>query len=235
MWDVVWTDPNPELVGEHKARKEKEDMFKKDDKGQPRRRSASTASSRWSTDSPFAIFRTRGSKKANEASSNAEMASSGSSGVVSPAMASSDRSPMSKTFDEGSRRSSSRMSTSFLERLAHFESPLNTSPLLSENSGDACRRLFCSSAIEGEKCRLACVRTPVDDFDSSTDIPSSPSAIKRFSIAGSTSDDLTESEKMRSLVQIFRRSPSTAEPVGNYPLPSAGNAVVPAHLAPGEK
>lgn len=235
MWDVVWTDPNPELVGEHKARKEKEDMFKKDDKSQPRRRSASTASSRWSTDSPFAIFRTRGSKKANEASSNAEMASSGSSGVASPAMASSDRSPMSKTFDEGSRRSSSRMSISFLERLAHFESPLNTSPLLSENSGDACRRLFCSSAIEGEKCRLACVRTPVDDFDSSTDIPSSPSAIKRFSIAGSTSDDLTESEKMRSLVQIFRRSPSTAEPVGNCPLPSAGNAVVPAHLTSGEK
>ncbi|KAM0517789.1 hypothetical protein ACHAPE_004767 [Trichoderma viride] len=215
MWDVVWTDPNTELVGEHKARKEKDDMFKKDDKSQPRRRSASTASSRWSTDSPFAIFRTRGSKKANASSSNAEMASSGSSGVASPVMASSDRSPMSRTFDEGSRRSSSRMSTSFLERLANFESPLNTSPLLSEKSGDACRRLFFSSAIE--------------------DIPSSPSALKRFSIAGSASDDLTEAEKMRSLVQIFRRSPSTVEPVGNCPPPSANNAVAPAHLAPGEK
>ncbi|KAM0453254.1 hypothetical protein ACHAPV_009048 [Trichoderma viride] len=215
MWDVVWTDPDRELVGEHKARKEKEDMFKKDDKSQPRRLSASTASSRWSTDSPFAIFRARGSKKANASSSNAEMASPGSSGVASPAMASSDRSPMSKTFDEGSRRSSSRMSTSFLERLANFESPLNTSPLLSEKSGDACRRLFWSSAIE--------------------DIPSSPSAIKRFSITGSASDDLTESEKMRSLVQIFRRSPSTVEPVGNCPLPTAGNAVAPDHLAAGEK
>ncbi|KAK1237490.1 hypothetical protein MKX08_003115 [Trichoderma sp. CBMAI-0020] len=219
MWDVVWTDPDRELVGEHKARKEKEYMFKKDDKSQPRRRSASTASSRWSTDSPFAIFRTRGSKKANASSSNAEMASSGSSGVASPAMASSDRSPMSKTFDQGSRRSSSRMSTSFLERLANFESPLNTIALRSKVS----------------KIDLFALKLPDDGSDSSADIPSSPLAIKRFSIEGSISDDLTESEKMRSLVQIFRRSPSTIEPLGNCPLPSAGNAVAPTHLAPGEK
>ncbi|KAL7922130.1 hypothetical protein ACQKWADRAFT_327209 [Trichoderma austrokoningii] len=218
MWDVIWTDPDRELVGEHKARKEKEDMFKKDDKSQPRRRSASTASSRWSTDSPFAIFRTRGgARKANTSSSNAEMASPSSSGVASPVMISSDRSPMSKTFDEGSRRNSSRMSTSFLERFANFDSPLNTSPLLSEKSGDAGRKLLGNSAIEDIR------------------IPSSPPAMKRFSIAGSISDDLTESEKLKSLVQIFRRSPSTIEPVGNCPLPSANHVVAPALLTPGRK
>ncbi|KAH8127834.1 hypothetical protein FP744_10000882 [Trichoderma asperellum] len=215
MWDVVWTDPNTELVGEHKSRKEKEEMLRKDDKGQPRRRSASTVSSRWSTDSPFAIFRTRGSRKANASSSNPEMTSSTSSGVASPTIASSDCSPMSNTFDEGSRRSSSRISTSFLERFANFESPLNTSPLISEKSGDASRRLFCSPKTD--------------------DIPSSPSVIKRFSSAGSASDDLTESEKMKSLVQIFRRSPSAVEPVGNCPLPSARDAAAPDTLASGEK
>lgn len=85
------------------------------------------------------------------------------------------------------------------------------------------------------KTDLLALKPPDDASDSSTDIPSSPSAIKRFSIAGSASDDLTESEKMRSLVQIFRRSPSTVEPVGNCPLPTAGNAVAPDHLAAGEK
>jgi hypothetical protein len=219
-------------VGEHKARKEKEEMFKRDDKSPPRRRSTSTASSRWSTDSPFAIFRTRGSRKANVSSVDAEMAS-GSSGVGSPAIASSDLSPMSKTFDERGRRSSSRMSTSFLERLANFESPLNTSPLLSEKSGDACRKLFCNSAIEGNH-RLACAEAQLVT-DSSTDITSSLSAIKRFSIAGSTSDNLTESEKMQSLVQIFRRSQSTVEPAGNCSLPSAGHAAAPDHFAHGDK
>lgn len=67
------------------------------------------------------------------------------------------------------------------------------------------------------------------------DIPSSPSVINRVSIAGSTSDDLTESEKMRSLVQIFRQSPSTVEPAGNCPLLSAGDAAAPDYMASGEK
>lgn len=85
------------------------------------------------------------------------------------------------------------------------------------------------------KTDLIALKLPLDGSDCSAGIPSSPSALSRFSIAGLTSDDLTESEKMRSLVQIFRRSPSTVEPVGNCPLPSAGNTVAPDYLAPGEK
>jgi hypothetical protein len=158
MWDVVWTDPDRELVGEYKARKEKEETLKKDHKSQPRRRSASTASSRWSTDSPFAIFRARGLRKTNTSSSNAQIASSASSRVESPVMASIDRSPMSKTFDEGSRRSSNRMSTSFLERFANIESPLNTSPLISEKSGDVGGKLLCRLATDGEKRWLVWIK-----------------------------------------------------------------------------
>ncbi|ETR99489.1 hypothetical protein M419DRAFT_86253 [Trichoderma reesei RUT C-30] len=137
MWDVIWTDPDKELVGEHRARKERKETPQKEPKSQPRRRSASTASSRWSTDSPFAIFRNRGAKKANTASSNAHTMSPTSSGLESPALLSPDRSPIAKMFDQGSRRNSSRISTSFLDRLASIDSPLNTSPLIPDKSLDA--------------------------------------------------------------------------------------------------
>ncbi|KAL7795031.1 hypothetical protein V8C37DRAFT_401159 [Trichoderma ceciliae] len=205
MWDVIWTDPDKELVGEHRQRKEREETLKKDHGSQPRRRSASTASSRWSTDSPFAIFRTRGPKKANTSSANAQLASSASWGVDSPIMASSDRSPKSKTFDQGSRRSSSRISTSFLERLANIESPLNTSPLMPEKAGDARGKLSLPLRLVAD------------------DAPFSKLPMEHLSIA----DDLTESEKMKSLMQIFGRSPSTAEPTDDCLLSSKEGAVVP--------
>ncbi|KAL5083865.1 hypothetical protein Trisim1_000842 [Trichoderma cf. simile WF8] len=191
MWDVIWTDPDIKLVGEHRARKEKKEAHQKEVRSQPRRRSDSTASSRWSTDSPFAIFRSRGAKKANTSSSNAQMASSASSGVESPIIASPNRSPISNMFDQGSRRSSGRISTSFLERLNGIDSPLNTSPLFSERSIDDGRKLPLHLATE--------------------DSLFSPLSIEHISIAGSASDDLTESEKMKSLMQIFGQSPKMTE------------------------
>ncbi|RFU76946.1 hypothetical protein TARUN_5294 [Trichoderma arundinaceum] len=207
MWDVVWTDPDKELVGEHRARKEKEETLKKDHRSQLRRRSASTASSRWSTDSPFAIFRARASRKANISSSNAQMESSASSRVESPVMGSSDRSPKSKMVGDGSCRSSNRISTSFLERLTSIESPLNTSPLIPEKASDVGGKLL---------LRLA-----------SDDTSSLMPPAERVSIAAVPSDDLTESEKMKSLMQIFGRSPSTAEPADGCPLPLKESAVAP--------
>ncbi|KAL6862318.1 hypothetical protein J3F83DRAFT_767468 [Trichoderma novae-zelandiae] len=185
MWDVIWTDPEKELVGEHRARKEKKERPQKEPKSQPRRRSASTASSRWSTDSPFAIFRNRGARKANTPSSNAQMMSPASSGVDSPALLSPDRSPIAKMFDPGSRRSSSRISTSFLDRLASIDSPLNTSPLIPETAVDVGGRLPLHLASDDSLAPVA-----------------------RVSIAGSESDDLTESERMKSLMQIFGQKPA---------------------------
>ncbi|KAH6603309.1 hypothetical protein Trco_008084 [Trichoderma cornu-damae] len=136
MWDVVWTDPDKEL-----------------------------------------------------------MASSASSGVESPTLTSSDRSPVSKTFDEESCRGSGRVSTSFLERRANIESPPNTSPLIPEKACDATRKLPLDFAS--------------DDGTFST-LPT-----KHITTAGPTSDDLTESEKMKSLMQIFGRIPTMIEPAEN--------------------
>ncbi|KAL7806137.1 hypothetical protein V8C44DRAFT_368057 [Trichoderma aethiopicum] len=192
MWDVIWTDPDKELVGEHRARKERKETPQKEPKSQPRRRSASTASSRWSTDSPFAIFRNRGAKKANTSSSNAHTMSPASSGLESPALLSPERSPIAKMFDQGSRRSSSRISTSFLDRLASIDSPLNTSPLISKTSLDGRAKL------------------PLHLASDDSLVP-----VERVSNAGSARDDLTESEKMKSLMQIFGQSPQTAKPAAD--------------------
>ncbi|KAL6799634.1 hypothetical protein GGI42DRAFT_60613 [Trichoderma sp. SZMC 28013] len=185
MWDVIWTDPDIELVGERRARKEKKEAHQKEVKSQPRRRSASTASSRWSTDSPFAIFRSRGAKKANtSSSSNAQMASSASSGVESPIIASPNRSPVSNMFDQGSRRSSARISTSFLERLNGIDSPLNTSPLIPERF-----------VVDREKLPLHLATE--------------------------------ESEKMKTLMQIFGQSPKITEAADDGSFPPRNAAVAP--------
>ncbi|PTB63529.1 hypothetical protein BBK36DRAFT_1182202 [Trichoderma citrinoviride] len=196
MWDVIWTDPDKELVGEHRARKEKRETPQKEPKSRPRRRSASTASSRWSTDSPFAIFRNRGAKKTNTSSSDAQMMSPASSGLESPALLSPDRSPVAKMFDQGSRRSSSRISTSFLDRLVSIDSPLNTSPLIPETSA----RLPLHLASDDDSL------VPVDRV---------------------SNDDLTESEKMKSLMQIFGQSPQTAKPAAVAPDTSVNRPLTP--------
>ncbi|KAK1240605.1 hypothetical protein MKX07_004633 [Trichoderma sp. CBMAI-0711] len=128
-----------------------------------------------------------------------------SSGLESPALLSPDRSPIAKMFDQGSRRSSSRISTSFLDRLASIDSPLNTSPLIPEKS------------LDGR------ARVPLHLASDDSLVP-----VARVSNAGSACDDLTESEKMKSLMQIFGQSPQTAKPAaGDCQIPSSKAAVAP--------
>lgn len=55
--------------------------------------------------------------------------------------------------------------------------------------------------MTGESCRCIC----------NADSLFSPLSIEHISIAGSASDDLTESEKMKSLMQIFGQSPKMTE------------------------
>lgn len=62
MWDVAWTDPNRELVGQHRAKRDHD----KDEGGQDRtlaRNSISTASSKGSARSAFSRFRPKPSRQ----------------------------------------------------------------------------------------------------------------------------------------------------------------------------
>lgn len=66
MFDVIWTDPDRELVGEHRARKEKKREQKQKQKEREKsivRRSQSVHSGRSSSDHPFGFLLGRGSKK----------------------------------------------------------------------------------------------------------------------------------------------------------------------------
>lgn len=117
MFDVIWTDPDRELVGEHRAKKEREREQINKDKNKNRskdsdkslsRRSLSIRSSRSSTDSPFSFLRNRGLKQATHAKSDAKSdakTKSNSSGLFTPSLVSS-RSPLSSTSDAASYRQS---------------------------------------------------------------------------------------------------------------------------------
>ncbi|KAF7559841.1 hypothetical protein G7046_g4300 [Stylonectria norvegica] len=100
MFDVIWTDPDRELVGEHRAKKEKKKGQKDKDKTLASRSSMSTRSSRSSTDSPFGFLRSRAQKQAT-----ANSKSSASSGLKTPSLLSS-RSPLSIDSDAASYRHS---------------------------------------------------------------------------------------------------------------------------------
>lgn len=66
MFDVIWTDPNRELVGEHRARKEKkrEQLQKQKEREKSiGERSQSVHSGRSSSDHPFGFLLGRTSKK----------------------------------------------------------------------------------------------------------------------------------------------------------------------------
>ncbi|CAM1510231.1 Fc.00g005660.m01.CDS01 [Cosmosporella sp. VM-42] len=102
MFDVIWTDPDRELVGEHRAKKEKK-KAQKEKQTLSSRSSLSTRSSRSSVDSPFSLFRSRGPKNASQAGSGTK--SSGSSGLMTPSILSS-RSPLSIDSDGNSYRHS---------------------------------------------------------------------------------------------------------------------------------
>ncbi|KAF4982035.1 hypothetical protein FZEAL_2285 [Fusarium zealandicum] len=108
MFDVIWTDPDRELVGEHRAKKEKKREQKGKEKAKEQdldksisRRSLSIRSARSSTDSPFGFLRSRAAKQA-KANGNTKP---NSTGLLTPSILSS-RSPLSSASDAGSYRHS---------------------------------------------------------------------------------------------------------------------------------
>ncbi|KAH6994874.1 hypothetical protein EDB80DRAFT_652774 [Ilyonectria destructans] len=104
MFDVIWTDPDRELVGEHRAKKEKkreqQGKEKEKEKSISSRSSLSVRSSRSSTDSPFGFLRSRGLKQSNLDKTNPK-----TTGLLTPSLLSS-RSPLSTDSDAGSYRHS---------------------------------------------------------------------------------------------------------------------------------
>jgi hypothetical protein len=84
MFDVIWTDPDRELVGERRARKEVEkEKREQRDKNRPGRNSMSTRSSSSSVDKPFGFF---GSKSHKKTTSPITSKSSISSAFTAPAL-----------------------------------------------------------------------------------------------------------------------------------------------------
>ncbi|RSL57156.1 hypothetical protein CEP54_008423 [Fusarium duplospermum] len=84
MFDVIWTDPNRELVGEHRARKEKKREQKQKQKEREKSiggRSQSVHSGRSSSDHPFGFLLGRASKK-DKSSIRSSQRNSGLSGDV---------------------------------------------------------------------------------------------------------------------------------------------------------
>lgn len=110
MWDVIWTDPDKELVREHRAKK----CRLKDDKEQSSirsgRNSAATSSSNSSSETPFSFFRARSAKKAIALKEKEANRSPSFSGLATPSLTST-LSPFSQTFDSSSRRSSGMITT----------------------------------------------------------------------------------------------------------------------------
>lgn len=105
MFDVIWTDPNRELVGEHRAKKEKKRDQKEKQKALASRSSLSTRSSRSSVESPFGFLRSRGLKRVDTEKANSNPKSGASSGLLTPSILSS-RSPLSVASDGRSYRHS---------------------------------------------------------------------------------------------------------------------------------
>lgn len=105
MFDVIWTDPNRELVGEHRAKKEKKRDQKEKQKALASRSSLSTRSSRASVESPFGFLRARGLKRVDTEKANSNPKSGASSGLLTPSILSS-RSPLSVASDGRSYRHS---------------------------------------------------------------------------------------------------------------------------------
>ncbi|KAH7141215.1 hypothetical protein B0J13DRAFT_676212 [Dactylonectria estremocensis] len=102
MFDVIWTDPDRELVGERRAKKElkREQLAKGKEKPIPTRSYLSPRSSRSSTDSPFGFLRSRGLKQ-----SISDRAIPEATGLLTPSLISS-RSPRSIDSDVESHANS---------------------------------------------------------------------------------------------------------------------------------
>lgn len=112
MWEVVWTDPDKELVGDRRARKSKSRNGRNTaQKTQSERDSLNTESSSSSSNSPFAIFRSKAPKNDTAKAIEANIAKTPPfSGMATPSLLSSI-SPFSQAFEIGSRRSSGLVTT----------------------------------------------------------------------------------------------------------------------------
>ncbi|KAJ3535127.1 hypothetical protein NM208_g6462 [Fusarium decemcellulare] len=105
MFDVIWTDPDRELVGEHRAKKEKKREQKNKQKEAEKaagKSSVSIHSARSSTETPFGFLRGRNAKQAK---ANNTKAKTNSSSLLTPSILSS-RSPLSAASDADSRHNS---------------------------------------------------------------------------------------------------------------------------------
>ncbi|PQK11813.1 hypothetical protein BB8028_0003g04370 [Beauveria bassiana] len=110
MWDVVWTDPDKELVGEHRAKKDRLKQDKEKSSIRSGRDSATTSSSNSSSETPFSFFRSRSGRNAVTLKGKDPNRSPSFSGLATPSLTSTI-SPFSQTFDSSSQRSSGMVTT----------------------------------------------------------------------------------------------------------------------------
>lgn len=114
MWDVVWTDPDKELVGERRVRKAKSRNERHTSQGNhSERHSIATESSVSSQDSPFALWRSKAKRNGEHPKSNSattQPKTPSLSGAAPPSLLSSV-SPFPKSFEFDSRRSSAAVTS----------------------------------------------------------------------------------------------------------------------------
>ena len=60
MWDVIWTDPNKELVGEHREKKARKEALESSASPSLNRKDSQSTKSSQSSESHFSFFRSRG-------------------------------------------------------------------------------------------------------------------------------------------------------------------------------
>lgn len=110
MWDVIWTDPDRQLVKEHRAKKEeRKALASSRNDSNSRRNSRLTTTSTSSSESPFRLFRSRCNNRP-VVERFARGPSPSTPGTTSPSFFSS-LSPFSQVFESKSRRSSGLMTT----------------------------------------------------------------------------------------------------------------------------
>ncbi|POR35730.1 Uncharacterized protein TPAR_04081 [Tolypocladium paradoxum] len=240
MWDVVWTDPSRELVGEHRARKQHDNNKEKkrdDDEGsraRSGRSSMSTASSRSSAESAFARFRSRGLKHINTSKANSKVAASSasSSGLASSSM----RSPFSRASDAKSRRSSGLSVTKTFDELRSvFSSP--STDETGRGSHDICLELPREDSISAAR-RAATTSSPAR-LAHSNRIAGSPSPgtkkLEASPLARLPIFDLQSPVRKAFIIPNLRpgepRTPPQSPTKGSS-LPSTEQPGSPVHLVP---
>ena len=114
MWDVVWTDPDKELVGERRVRKAKSRNERHTSLGNHNERhSIATESSLSSQDSPFSLWRSKAKRSAEQPKGNSVTShpKTPSLSDTGPPSLLSSISPFSKSFELESRRSSAAVTS----------------------------------------------------------------------------------------------------------------------------